>query len=159
MLKIEIIALGNLKEKYWVDAVSEYRKRLSRYCNLTITEIKESPIPDNASQVLIDQALMKEAEMILKKIKPTDYVIALAIKGKQFDSETFASEINKFEALGKKIVFIIGSSHGLSKIMYNRAQIEISFSKMTFPHQMIRLIFLEQLYRGYKINNNEKYHK
>ncbi|MGL5042680.1 MAG: 23S rRNA (pseudouridine(1915)-N(3))-methyltransferase RlmH [Culicoidibacterales bacterium] len=159
MLKVEIIAMGNLKEKYWVDAINEYRKRLTRYCKLTIIELKEATINENASNATIEHGLNKEASIILTKIKPEDFVIALAIRGQMFTSEFFARELQKFEQKGKKIIFVIGSSHGLHADIYKRSNMEISCSAMTFPHQMIRLIFIEQLYRAYKINKNEKYHK
>ncbi|GBU11117.1 ribosomal RNA large subunit methyltransferase H [Erysipelotrichaceae bacterium] len=159
MLKIEVLALGNLKEKYWKDAIAEYQKRLKRFCKFEIIELKEESISDMPSHNEIEIALSKEAIQLLKKIQKDDYVVALAIDGEQQTSEGFAKTIGKFEQMGKKIIFIIGSSHGLSQSVYERANIKVSCSKMTFPHQMLRLIFIEQLYRGYKINRNEKYHK
>lgn len=159
MLKVKLIVLGNLKEQYWKDAELEYVKRLSRYAQLETSEIKEQRIKDKPSESEIKQALEKEAEFILKKIAADDYVVCLAINGKMLSSEELATQINDYEMLGKNVVFIIGSSHGLAEAIYQRANAQISFSKMTFPHQMMRIIFLEQLYRAYKINNNEQYHK
>lgn len=159
MLKVDLLVVGSLKEKYWKDASLEYQKRLSRYCQLKLIEIKEEYLKDNAHQADIDRALQKEAETITKKITGTDYVVVLAIAAKQLSSEEFAKTVQKYENLGKKIVIIVGSSHGLAPSIYERADMQISLSLMTFPHQMIRIFFLEQLYRAYKINNNEKYHK
>lgn len=158
-MQIELIVLGNLKEKYWVDAVKEYCKRLQRFVKLTVTELKEVALPDKASDANIEQVLTKEAEMVLKKISASDHVIALAINGKMHTSEELAQKIDALKGRGQKIVFIIGSSHGLSDMIYSRAQEQISFSKMTFPHQFARVMLLEQLYRACKINANEAYHK
>lgn len=158
-MNIECIVLGNLKEKYWQDAAKEYLKRLSRFCKMTVREYKEVRLPEKPSDANINQALEKEAQLILKTINDNDHVIVLAIKGKQFTSEKFATEIDKLKMQGKKIIFIIGSSHGLSDTIYKRANQLISFSEMTFPHQFARIILLEQVYRAFKINANESYHK
>ena len=159
MLKVKLITVGTLKEKYWKDAVSEYEKRLKRYAQVEIIELKEERTKDNASQHEIEQALEKEAEKMYGKINQQDFVICLAIKGEMLSSEALATKIIALEQLGKTIVFIIGSSHGLAPSIYERANMQLSFSKMTFPHQMMRVIFLEQLYRAYKIKHNESYHK
>jgi len=149
-LNITILCIGKLKEKYWTDAVSEYVKRLSKYCILQIDELKESDRDDRD----------EEGANILKKIKADDYVIALEIRGAQIDSEGLASKIENLQVSGKsKIVFVIGGSEGLSKEVAKRADESLSFSKMTFPHQMMRVILLEQIYRSFKIIKNEKYHK
>jgi len=159
MLKVKLITVGNLKEKYWKDAVAEYQKRLQRYVQLEIVELKEERIKEQPSKVEIQQALDKEAVQIMKRVASDDYVVCLAIKGRSFSSEQLAEELAKFEQFGKKVIFIIGSSHGLANSIYQRTNLQVSFSRMTFPHQMMRVIFLEQLYRGYKILKNENYHK
>ena len=149
-MNITIICVGKLKEKYWTEAANEYIKRLGKYCTLQIDEIKESNNDDKD----------EEGVNILKKIKKEDYVIALEIKGRQADSEELADKIKNLSISGKsKIAFIIGGSEGLSGEIIKRADCSLSFSKMTFPHQMMRVILLEQIYRGFKIIKNEKYHK
>jgi len=159
MLKVELLALGNLKEKYWQDACAEYIKRLSRYCKFVTNQCKELSVKDNPTAAEITQLLNKEAESLLKRIQPNDYVVCLAIDGEMPTSEKLAKKLGTFAQQGQKIIFIIGSSHGLAEKIYKRANWRLSFSNMTFPHQMMRVIFLEQLYRGFKINNNENYHK
>ena len=159
-MNITILAVGKLKEKYWRDAVDEYTKRLSKYCRLQIIEIKETPLPANASAA--DEEAVKQAEGadILEKIKPTDYVVTLEIKGKTFSSEELAQHMEKLAISGKSsIVFVIGGSLGLSNEVSKRADLRLSFSAMTFPHQMMRVILLEQIYRSFKIIRNEAYHK
>jgi len=149
-MNITILCIGKLKEKYWADAAFEYSKRLSKYCILQIDEIKESDKDDKD----------EEGANILKRIKGDDCVIALEIRGTQLDSEGLASKIKNLQISGKsKIVFIIGGSEGLSKEVIKRADYSLSFSQMTFPHQMMRVILLEQIYRSFKIIKNEKYHK
>jgi len=149
-MNITILCIGKLKEKYWTDAVSEYAKRLSKYCILQIDELKESDRDDKD----------EEGTNILKRIKADETVIALEIDAKQLDSESLAHKIENLQISGKsKITFIIGGSEGLSKEVVKRADDRLSFSKMTFPHQMMRVILLEQLYRSFKIIKNEKYHK
>lgn len=143
---ITVICVGKLKEKYWTDGCAEYIKRLGRYCTLQIDELKES---DPAA----------EGAAILKRLKTDDYVIALDMAGGMADSESFAEKIDTLKASGKRIVFMIGGSDGLSNPVKERADCRLSFSKMTYPHQMMRVILLEQLYRCFKIINNEKYHK
>ena len=150
MMNITILCVGKLKETYWTDAVFEYSKRLSKYCVLHIDEIKESSKDDRD----------EEGADILKRIKKEDYVIALEVSGKQIDSEGLASKIENLQVSGKsRVTFIIGGSEGLSPEVSNRADYSLSFSKMTFPHQMMRVILLEQIYRSFKIMKNEKYHK
>jgi len=159
-MNITILAVGKLKEKYWRDAIDEYSKRLGKYCRLQITEIKESMLPANASAA--DEEAVKTAEGadILGKIKPSDHVISLEIKGKAFSSEALAQHLEHLTVSGKSsIVFVIGGSLGLSTEVSKRADLKLSFSAMTFPHQMMRVILLEQIYRSFKIIRNETYHK
>lgn len=159
-MNITVLAVGKLKEKYWQDAVAEYSKRMKSYCNLQITEIKESPLRANPSAA--DEQAVKDAEGadILSKIKPSDFVITLEIKGKGLSSEQLAQKIETLAVNGKSsIVFVIGGSLGLSEAVSKRSDFKLSFSAMTFPHQMMRVILLEQIYRSFKINRNEAYHK
>jgi len=159
-MNVTILAVGKLKEKYWQDAVAEYSKRMKRYCNLQITEIKESALRANPSPA--DEQAVKDAEGadILGKIKPSDFVITLEIKGKGLSSEQLAQKIETLAINGKSsIVFVIGGSLGLSEAVSKRSDFKLSFSAMTFPHQMMRVILLEQIYRSFKINRNEAYHK
>lgn len=159
-MNIKIIAVGKLKEKYWRDAVSEYTKRLGAYCSTDIIEIKESPLRANASAA--DEAAVKKAEGedILRQINKSDYVITLEIKGKSQSSEQLAERMAALALDGKSsIAFVIGGSLGLSPEVSRRADFKLSFSAMTFPHQMMRVILLEQIYRAFKINRGETYHK
>ena len=159
-MNVTVIAIGKLKEKYWVDAIKEYSKRLGGYCNFNIIELKESPLRANPSAA--DELAVKVAEGndIFSKIKPSDYVITLEIKGKGLSSEQLADKIEDLAINGKSsIVFIIGGSLGLSADVSKRADFKLSFSAMTFPHQMMRVILLEQIYRSFKIIRNEAYHK
>ena len=159
-MNIKIIAVGKLKESYWRDAVSEYLKRLGAYCRPEIIEVKESRLPANPSSA--DEAAVKaaEGEDILRHINKEDYVITLEIKGKGLSSEQLAEKIGQLALDGKSsIAFVIGGSLGLSPEVSRRADFKLSFSAMTFPHQMIRVVLLEQIYRSFKINRNETYHK
>ena len=159
-MNITIIALGKLKEKYLTDAISEYSKRISAYGKLQIIELNPIRLSDNPSQTEIDNALSKEAEEIKKKIPNNSYVFSLCIEGKEKSSESFAKAINDAAINGKSnIVFIIGSSFGLSPEIKNLSDFKLSFSPMTFPHQLMRVMLLEQIYRAFQINNNGKYHK
>jgi len=159
-MNINIICIGKLKEKYWTDAVAEYVKRLKRYCNIKITELKEDRLPDNASASEEEIVKANEGKSILKAISDDEYVIVLDIKGKQLSSEQLSEKINKLALDGKSnIAFVIGGSLGLSTSVLGRADFKLSFSPMTFPHQMMRVILLEQVYRSYKIIRNENYHK
>lgn len=160
MMNIKIICIGKLKETYWVEAIKEYSKRLSKYCTLSIDELKEEKSPDNPSKA--EELAVKEAEgkSILKQIKKDTYVIALEVLGKELSSEGLAEKINNLGIDGKSdIAFVIGGSLGLSDEVLARADFRLSFSKMTFPHQMIRVFLLEQVYRSFKIMKNETYHK
>lgn len=159
-MNITIVCIGKLKERYWTGAIEEYSKRLSKYCTLTINELKEERAPDNPSKA--EETAVKEAEgkNILKQIKNDAYVIALEIKGKELTSEDLAEKIQALGISGKSdLVFIIGGSIGLSDAVLSRADFRLSFSRMTFPHQMMRVILLEQIYRSFKIIKNETYHK
>lgn len=159
-MNINIICVGKLKEKYWKDAVEEYSKRISRFAKVQITEVKESRISDNPSPAEEDRVRKEEGEEILRKIKPGDFCITLEIKGKMLDSEQLADKISDICLSGRSTIdFVIGGSIGISPEVSSRADFKLSFSKMTFPHQMMRVILLEQIYRAFKINNNETYHK
>lgn len=159
-MKITILCVGKLKEKFMHSAVQEYQKRLSRYVKLEIFEVPDEKTPDNASEKEEIQIRDREGERLFKHIKKEDYVIALAIDGKMYDSVSFSRKINHYGIRGKtNVVFIIGGSLGLSEEVLGRADEKISFSKMTFPHQLMRVILLEQIYRGYRIIKGEPYHK
>lgn len=159
-MKITVITVGKIKEKYLKDAISEYSKRLSKYCKLEIIEVADEKTPDNASEVVEDSIRSKEAERILKYVKDDAYVITLEIGGKQLSSEELADKIDKLGIQGTShIIFIIGGSIGLGKEVLNKSNYALSFSKMTFPHQLMRVILLEQVYRSYRIISNEPYHK
>lgn len=159
-MKITVIAVGKIKEKFFEDAIKEYSKRLSRYCKLEILQVPDEKTPDNASETVETQIKEKEGERILSKIPEGAYVIALAIEGKMLDSEELAEKINTLGITGtSQIVFIIGGSLGLSRQVLERADYKLSFSRMTFPHQLMRVVLLEQVYRGYRIITGAPYHK
>ena len=159
-MKITLITVGKIKEKYWLDAIAEYSKRLSRYCRLEIIQVQDEKTPDGASAALEQQIREREGERILAKLRPDAYVIALAIKGQMLDSEELAGMIEKLGVKGiSQIAFVIGGSLGLSDAVLSRADYQLSFSKMTFPHQLMRVVLLEQIYRSYRIINKEPYHK
>lgn len=159
-MKITVLCVGKIKEKFYRDAVEEYRKRLGRYCKLEIIEVADEKTPDGAREALERQIKEKEGRKLLSHIKDTDYVIALAIDGKMRDSVELAKHLNQLGIRGKSsLVFVIGGSLGLWEEVLNRADEELSFSKMTFPHQLMRVILLEQIYRSCRINNGEPYHK
>lgn len=159
-MNITVIAIGKLKEKYWQEATSEYMKRLKNYCTPEIIELKESPIRVNPSEAEEEAVKQAEGNEILSRIKKSDYVITLEVKGKALSSEQLAASLAGLALDGKSsVVFVIGGSLGLSTEVSARADLKLSFSAMTFPHQMIRVILLEQIYRAFKINRNEVYHK
>lgn len=159
-MKITLVTVGKLKERYWTDAVSEYSKRLSRYCRLEILQTADEKTPDHASQALEEQIKEKEGQRILSLIPDDAYVIALAIEGVMMDSEELAAMMGQLGVKGtSQIVFVIGGSLGLSGQVLKRADFHLSFSKMTFPHQLMRVILLEQIYRSYRILNHQPYHK
>lgn len=159
-MKISIITVGKLKESYLRDAIAEYSKRLSKYCNLEILEVADEKTPDKAGETLEEQIREKEGQRILKLVKDDSYVITLEILGKLLTSEELADKIDRLGVQGKShLTFIIGGSLGLSKEVMRRSDFALSFSKMTFPHQLMRVILLEQIYRSYRINSGEPYHK
>lgn len=159
-VNITLITVGKIKEKYYRDAIAEYAKRLSRYCRLDIIEVADEKTPDKASEIMEEQIKQKEAERILKNIRDDAYCIALAIEGKKTDSVSMAKHIEQLGLTGKSnLVYVIGGSLGLHKSVLQRADEKLSFSDMTFPHQLMRVILLEQIYRCYRIINGEPYHK
>lgn len=159
MIKVTLIALGRLKEKYLTEAVKEYSKRLSGYCKLEIIELEPLRISDKPSQNEINNTLEKESELILKKIPQNSEVITLCVEGRGMTSEGFAEKIQNLENMGKSITFIIGSSYGLSEKIKQMSGLRLSVSEMTFPHQLFRVMLLEQIYRAFKINEGSAYHK
>ncbi|MBH9581560.1 23S rRNA (pseudouridine(1915)-N(3))-methyltransferase RlmH [Staphylococcus felis] len=159
-MKITIVAVGKLKEKYWKQAIAEYEKRLSAYTKIDIVEVPDEKAPENMSEKEIEQVKAKEGERILAKIKPQSTVITLEIKGKMLGSEELAKELDQRMIQGvSDFTFIIGGSNGLHDTVLQRSNFALSFSKMTFPHQMMRVVLLEQIYRAFKINRGEVYHK
>lgn len=159
-MQIELLCVGKLKEKYLTMACEEYGKRLSRFCKLHITEMKDEAVGDNASQSQIAQAIEREGERLLAHITPRDYVVSLCVEGKNLSSEEFADKMQDVAQLGAgRLVLVVGGSNGLSDAVKKRSDFKLSFSKMTFPHQLMRVILLEQVYRTFKINANESYHK
>jgi 23S rRNA (pseudouridine1915-N3)-methyltransferase len=159
-MKITIVCVGKIKEKYFTLGIDEYSKRLSRYCKLEIIEVPDEKTPDNASEAEELMIKAKEGERLLKYIKDSAYVIALAIEGKMLTSEELSQKMEQLGVNGdSNVVFVIGGSLGLDEKILNRADYKLSFSKMTFPHQMMRMVLLEQIYRGYRIMKGEPYHK
>ena len=159
-MKIDICCVGKVKEASFRDMISEYSKRLSRYANLSILEVQDEKTPDNASATVEEAIKKKEGERLLGVIKDNAYVIALAIDGKNLSSTELADKINSLGIEGiSHIQFVIGGSLGLSPEVLSRADMKLSFGRMTFPHQLMRVILLEQIYRSYRIINNEPYHK
>ena len=159
-MKISVIAVGKIKEKYLKDAITEYSKRLSRYCKLEIIEVADEKTPDQASEAVEDAIRAKEGARLLKHIRDDMYVITLEIGGKMLTSEEFAEKIETLGVQGRSgIAFVIGGSIGLGKEVLKRSDFALSFSKMTFPHQLMRVVLLEQVYRGYRIVNGQPYHK
>ncbi|MEC2075632.1 23S rRNA (pseudouridine(1915)-N(3))-methyltransferase RlmH [Metabacillus fastidiosus] len=159
-MNILIITVGKLKEKYLKQGIDEYLKRLTPYAKIEVVELPDEKAPENLSETEMEQIKGKEGEKILSKISDDTHVIALAIEGKMKSSEQLASDIDKLATYGKsKIAFVIGGSLGLSKDVMKRANDTLSFSKMTFPHQLMRLVLVEQIYRAFRINRGEPYHK
>lgn len=159
-MKITIISVGKIKEKFFDDAIKEYSKRLSKYCKLNIVEVKDEKTKENASPTEEDIVKETEGKRILDKISDSSKVIALAIEGKELDSVELAKQIENFRISGTSdVTFVIGGSLGLHKTVLDRADMKLSFSRMTFPHQLMRVILLEQIYRSFRIINNEPYHK
>lgn len=159
-MKITIACVGKIKEKYLTMGIAEYSKRLSRYCKLEIVEVSDEKTPDNASEIEEELIKKKEGDRLLKKIKDSDYVITLAIEGVELSSPQLADKIEQLGVDGEShIVFVIGGSLGLSQEVLDRGNYSLSFSKMTFPHQLMRMFLLEQIYRAYRIITNQPYHK
>lgn len=159
-MKIDIVCVGKVKEKFYRDAIDEYAKRLSKYCKFEIIEVEDEKTPDKASDTVEEQIKAKEAGRILSKIKEDSCMITLEILGQKYDSPGFAKMIEQIGLSGKShIQFVIGGSLGLHESVIKRADKHISFSDMTFPHQLMRVILAEQIYRGYRIINGEPYHK
>lgn len=159
-MKIRIITVGKLKEKYLVSGIKEYEKRLNGYCKVEMIEVADEPIPDNASESMEMLIKDKEALKIVDKIKKDEYVIVLDLHGKEIDSVSLSKHIESCMLHGKSTIdFVIGGSLGLGKAIIERADFRLCFSKMTFPHQLMKLILIEQIYRSFKIMKNETYHK
>lgn len=158
-MNISIIGVGKIKEKYFSDAINEYAKRLSRFVKLSIIEVADEKIPDNASIKEEELVKEKEGEKILAKIPQGSYIIALCIEGAELSSEELAQKIADISMSSSNITFIIGGSLGLSDTVKSKARLKLSFGKMTLPHQLMRVVLSEQIYRSFKINNNETYHK
>ena len=159
-MKITVIAVGKIKEKFYRDAVSEYEKRLGRYCKPEIIQVEDERTPDKAGTNLTDMVKRKEAERILKYLREDAYIVVLDMRGKAYDSEVFAAQIESLATKGvSHIQFVIGGSLGLHEEVCKKADLTVSFSKMTFPHQLMRVILLEQIYRAYRIISGEPYHK
>lgn len=159
-MKITVLCVGKIKEKFYTQAIEEYLKRLSRYCKTEIVEVADEKTPDSASTAIEEQIKAREGERLAHYITDDAYVIALAIEGRKLDSVAFAGELDKLFVGGNShIVFIIGGSLGLDAGILARADMKLSFSDMTFPHQLMRVILLEQIYRAYRIMRGEPYHK
>ncbi|EOH90485.1 ribosomal RNA large subunit methyltransferase H [Enterococcus asini ATCC 700915] len=159
-MNIKLITVGKLKEKYLVQGINEYVKRLGAYGKIQIIEVPDEKAPENLSEAQMIQVKEKEGERILGKIKDGEYVFALAIEGQNPSSEAFAKQLEQLQIQGKsQFVFIIGGSLGLSQAVMQRSNAQISFGKMTYPHQLMRLILVEQIYRAMRINHGEPYHK
>lgn len=159
MLNVNLICIGTLKEKFFSDAVNEYKKRLGRYCKFNIIELPEEKLSDQETKAQIDKTLTKEGERILSKIGRTDYVIAMCIEGKILSSEELAEKLADISMSSGVVDFVIGGSWGLSEDVKRRADFKLSVSKMTFPHQLFRVMLSEQIYRAFSISANAKYHK
>jgi 23S rRNA (pseudouridine1915-N3)-methyltransferase len=159
-MNITIISVGKIKEKYLNEGIKEYSKRLSKYCKLKLIEVNDEKAPENLSEAEMEQVKSKEGKRILSKLNENSYVISLCINGKNLSSEELAEKIDKLALTGNSnVTFIIGGSLGLSNEVINKSHFKLSFSKMTFPHQLMKLILLEQIYRAFRINRGEPYHK
>ena len=158
-MNMALICMGRLKEKYWRDAAAEYEKRLSRFGKWETIELPDLPEPSNSSPAIEEQIKKKEGDAILSKIRDGDIVVCLCIEGKQMDSVQLSKKLTELTDTGRRVVFVIGGSLGLSPAVVARAQLKLSFSPMTFPHQLARIMLLEQTYRALKIAAGERYHK
>jgi 23S rRNA (pseudouridine1915-N3)-methyltransferase len=159
-MKLTVITVGKLKEKYWVDAVKEYKKRISKYAKIELIEVADEKEPNNASEKDIELIKDKEGERILSKIKDSQHVVTLEIEGKEYTSESLAKQYQNWMNTGKSdVVFVIGGSNGIGREVKKRSNQEISFGSLTYPHQMMKVMILEQLFRVNKILRNENYHK
>ena len=158
MLHIDIVCVGKIKENYLKDAIAEYSKRLSKYCNLNIIELNDEKLPSKLNDSLAYEIKNKESNSIYNHIKKDSYIIALDLKGKNYTSEEFSNKIQNLSITNSHITFLIGGSLGMTDKLINKSNEQICFSKMTFPHQLIRVFLLEQLFRSFKIANNESYH-
>ena len=158
-MNMALICMGKLKEKYWRDAAAEYEKRLSRFGKWETIELPDLPEPSNSSPAIEEQIKKKEGEAILAKLRDSDVVVCLCIDGKQMDSVQLSRKMTELIDTGRRVVFVIGGSLGLSDDVVRRAQLKLSFSPMTFPHQLARIMLLEQTYRALKIAAGERYHK
>ena len=159
-MNISVISVGKIKEKYLVSGIGEYAKRLSKYCKLNLIEVSDEKCPENLSPADMDIVKAKEKERILKKIPQNTTIITLEIEGKQLTSEDFSKKIDDFGLRGQSnLTFLIGGSLGLDDELKNMSDFKLSFSKMTFPHQLMKMILLEQIYRGFRISRGEPYHK
>lgn len=154
-----IVCVGRMKEKYWRDAAAEYVKRLTRFGRFEIVEVDDLPEPAHSSLALEAQIRQREGQAILDRLRPDDIVVALCIEGKRLDSVQLAAQLARYGDTGRRVAFVIGGSLGLSPEVVARAQLTLSFSPMTFPHQLARVMLLEQAYRACKINAGERYHK
>ena len=159
MLTINILSVGKIKEDYLKNAINEYIKRLSKYCKLKIIELQDEKIPENINEKIAEDLKNKEAERMLKHIKKDTYCICLDLKGKELTSEEFSKKIQDISNISSSITFVIGGTLGIGEEILNLSKEKICFSKMTFPHQLIRIFLLEQIFRGFKISNNETYHR
>jgi len=158
-MNMALICMGRLKEKYWRDAAAEYEKRLSRFGKWETIELPDLPEPVNSSPAIEEQIKKKEGDAILSKIRDGDIVVCLCIDGKQMDSVQLSKKLTELADTGRRVVFVIGGSLGLAPAVVARAQVKLSFSPMTFPHQLARIMLLEQTYRAMKIAAGERYHK
>lgn len=159
-MKIRIVCVGKIKERFFEDAIAEYRKRISAYATVEIVAVSDEKTPDKAGEKLNEQIKDKEGQRILSKIKPNDFVILLDLKGKMLTSEEMSGDLGQYMVSGiSDFTFIIGGSLGVSEAVKQRADVKWSFSKLTFPHQLMRVILLEQIYRAFKIMHHEPYHK
>ena len=159
MLSVKIISVGNLKENYLRDAAAEYSKRLGGYCKLNLVQLKESKLSDSPSERQIESALDEEAKAILAEMSPRAYKIAMCVEGKQMSSEKLAQKIDSVSSEHSEICFVIGSSYGLSQKVKDSCDLRLSVSELTFPHQLLRVILLEAVYRAFNIISGTKYHK